>query len=146
MKTLNRKSLKFDIGSIPKMIDLKVFVENINANPDIALRSGVFKGLEHDKVFKRDIDGWEVGYKIEDHGLYCERKVFLKCEQELSEVPDEEKTKMFATVCDVFLERGESIPEIEQIALDAVLITQNFMPLIQTELNPHLRSKGRQLT
>lgn len=140
MKTLNRKSLKFDLGSIPKMVELRHFVESLNANPDIALRSGVFKGLEKDQVFSRKVDGWEVGFKLDDHVLYMTRKVFVKCEQPLVEVPDKEKDSMIGAVLEVFMDKGQNVPNIEQIAADAVLITQDFMPLLQVESNPHLRA------
>jgi len=122
------------------MIELRHFVESLNANPDIALRSGVFKGLEKDQVFSRKLDGWEVGFKLDDHVIYMTRKVYVKCEQPLVEVPDAEKDSIFAAVLEVFMDKGQSIPNIEQIAIDAVIITQDFMPLLQVEVNPHLRA------
>lgn len=139
------RSLKLDKSAIPKMVELRQFVEALNSNPDISLRSGVFKGLDKTQVFTRKLDGWEVGFKVEDHGLFCTRKVFIKCEQPLSEVPDKDKDSMFAAALDAFLDRGQSVPDIEQIAINAVMVTQNFMPLIQMELNPRLVSKGRQI-
>lgn len=141
----NRKIPKLDKTAMLKLMDLRMFVDTVNRTPDLALRGGIYREIDKAEVFVQSFDGWEVGYKLEDHGVFMKRKVFIKCEQHLDEIPDDQKDPVFNAVMEVFIDRGQSLPEIEPIAPDAVLIQQNFMPLVQVERNPNLVSKGRQV-
>jgi len=141
-KKPNRKVLRADQRAIDRLVELFVFVNNINRTPDLALRGGVYKEIAQADVFTASFDGWEVGYKLEDHTLFLTRKVFLKCEQPFSEIPDDQRNPIMAAVLEVFCERGQDIPQVAQISPFAILIEQNVMPLLLTEKNPNLVSKG----
>ena len=76
----------------------------------------------------------EVGYKLEEHIMHFTRKVFLKFEDPLERIPDEQKDPVFLSALEVFIEKGQDIPSIQQINFDTVLITQDFMPLLLTKV------------
>lgn len=141
-KQPNRKYIGLDQTAIQQLTDLFYFVNNLNKTPDLALRGGVYKELSKADVFTCSFDGWEVGYKIEDMGITIRRKIFLKCEQPLEEVPDKQKDPILATVFEVFLEKGQGMPAVSQISEFAVMVQQDVIPLLMTELNPNLVSKG----
>jgi hypothetical protein len=129
-KKLNRKALKLDQAAIQKLTDLFYFVNNINKTPDLALRGGVYREIAKAEVFTTKFDGWE------------RRKIFLKCEQPLKEIPDNQKTPIAAAVMQVFLEKGQDIPQIDQISEFCVMFQQDIIPLLLTELKPNLVSLG----
>ena len=141
-KKLNRTFLKLDKTAVTMLMDLFAFVNNLNKAPDLALRGGIYKELADADVYTQNFDGWEVGYKIEDHGLHLKRKIFVKCEQPLKEIPDDQKNPVIAAVFEVFLEKGQSLPQIEQISEFCVMIQQDVIPLLMVERNPKLVSKG----
>lgn len=142
LRTLNRTFLKLDKRAIELLVELFQFVNNIKLTPDLALRGGVYRELAHADIMTQSFDGWEVGYKLEDFDLFQRRKVFIKCEQPLREIPEKEKDPILAAVFDVFLERGQGMPEIEQISEFALLLTQDVIPMVLTQRAPRLVSKG----
>ena len=141
-KKLHRTFIKLDQKAINKMVELFQFVNNINKTPDLALRGGVYKEIAHADVFTISFDGWEVGYKLIDQGLSLKRRIFLKCEQPLHEIPKEQKDPILGAIFEVFLEKGQGQPQIEQISEFAVKVEQDVIPFTLTELNPRLISKG----
>ena len=141
-KKLHRRFIKLDDRAIQMMVDLFTFVNTLGKTPDLALRGGVYRQIADAEVHTQSFDGWEVGYKIEDLGMVWRRKIFLKCEQPLAEIPEDQKNPVMAAVFEVFLEKGQGPPEIEQISEFCVLVAQDVMPLLMTEMNPNLVSKG----
>lgn len=132
-----------DQTAIGRLLELFVFVNNINKTPDLALRGGVYKEIAKADIFTQSFDGWEVGYKLEDHGMFMRRKIYFKCQQPLDEVPHEQADPVFTAVLDVFLEKGQDIPIVTQISPFAVLVEQDVIPLLMVEKNPRLLSKGQ---
>lgn len=143
MKKLNRTNLKIDNEALNKLLDLRHFVENANNRSAISLKKGVFAKYDEVTLFVTNMSGWEIGYEIQDHDLFIRKRIFIKCEQKLDEVPDNEKDPIFVAVMECFLDRGQALPDIEPISEFAVLIEQDVMPLLLTEKNPRLISKGR---
>jgi hypothetical protein len=141
-RKLNRKALKIDDTATQKLADLFYFVNNINKTPDLALRGGVYREIAKADVFSTSFDGWEVGYKLEDYGVFFRRKIFLKCEQPLKEVPHKQINPIMAAVMETFLESGQDMPKLEQISEFAVLLQQDVIPILLTERKPNLVSLG----
>lgn len=141
-KNLNRKSIGLDRSAVQALTDLFYFVNNLNKTPDLLLRGGIYKEIAKADLFTCSFDGWEVGYKIEDMGYTIRRKIFLKCEQRLREIPDAQKDPVMAAVFEVFLEKGQGMPWVNQISEFVMKVEQDVIPLLMTELNPKLISKG----
>jgi hypothetical protein len=141
-KKLNRKFIGLDRSAVQALTDLFYFVNNLNKTPDLSLRGGVYKEIAKVDVFTASFDGWEVGYKVEDMGYTIRRKIFLKCEQPLAEIPDAQKDPVLAAVFEVFLEKGQGMPQVDQISEFCVMVEQDIIPLLMTELKPNLISKG----
>lgn len=142
MPKSNREKLDFDPRITAGLMDLRMFVDNINRAPDIMMRHGIFQQIDKDTVMTKTIDGWEFGYKLEDNGVMLKRKIFVKCEQPLAEVLDEEKDPVVQAVFSVFFDTGQGTPEIEIISDFSLMFTQSVMPLLMVERNPNLVSKG----
>lgn len=119
---------------------LREFVENINRTPDLALRGGIYQGIDKGAVQTVRWDGWVIGYKLEDHALHMRRKVFVKTPgYSIGEVAEAEREEIMSAICDAFVD-PVSVPEIEQIASDCLLIVQDFIPVLLVEKNPNLVS------
>lgn len=133
-KSKGGKAIKADKKLIPVLQDLRWMVENINKLPDITKRGGKFSGIDPNMVYTTKVDGWEFGYKLEDHGLHMTRKIFIKnLEAKFSEIPDKEKDPVMIAVFDTMLDRGMPGTEIVPIAEDCIMITQDFVPLVLTK-------------
>jgi len=141
-KKLNRSYLKLDQQACDAMMDLFMFVNNINQAPDLAIRGGVYKKIAEADVFTVKFNGWVVGYKLEDHNIFFRRKIFLNCEQPLRTVPEEQKDPVLGALMDIFLEKGQSLPSITYTDETALVVQQDVIPFVMTEKNPHLVSKG----
>jgi len=119
-----------------ELIALRTFVDNINAAPDLAMRNGVYQGLDKKKVFCTKIDGIVYGYQLEDHGVFMRRKIFIQTPgYQLAEIPEDQKDVKVTAAFMAMLDKGQSDPSIEMIAPDALLVTQDFMPLVLTRVN-----------
>jgi len=141
-KKLNRKYLKFDQTAAHLLVDLFTFVNNINITPDLALRGGVYRELAKADIFTQRGDGWEVGYKLTDKGVVLERKIFVKFEQPIAEIPESQRNPIMVAVMETFLEKGQAMPHVDQISPFCVVLVQNVMPLLLTQRLPDLVSKG----
>ena len=54
-----RKKLKINEAFIKKMVDLKDMVENINKQPNIALRGSTYKELDKRDMYTFKDSGWK---------------------------------------------------------------------------------------
>lgn len=121
---------------IGELMGLRMFVENINRTPALALRNGIYQGLDKTKAFTRSIDGFEYGYKLEDRGVIMRRKVFIKTPgYKLSEIPEKEKNLYVTAALIAFMDQGASPPAISIIAQDCLMIEQDFSPMFLTRVN-----------
>lgn len=118
--------------------DLRQMVDNLNNAPDLALRGGVFKKLDPEQVFTVKIHGWEVGYQLKEFKFHMLRKVFVKAEQPLNEIPEKEKNPVIQGAMECFIDKGSGEVNIEPIAPDCVMISQAFIPLFRVEKNPNI--------
>jgi len=128
-----------------KLMALRSFVENLNKTASIAIRNGgTYKGINLNQVFTCKHDNWTIGYKLEQMAFTFKRKVFLKVEgYRLDEIPEEQKDPVLTLCYDVFFDQGESVPEIEPVAHDAILIWQSFMPGYWYERSPGVVVPGK---
>lgn len=130
-KKLHRSFVKQDKRLKEELKNLRSFVETINRTPDLALRGGVYKEIAHAQIFTLCMDGVEVGYKVEEHGLWFKRKIFVKFPgYKFDEIPDEQRDPIVMSVFAAMLDRGQRPHEIEIIDNgNCLLVEQEFMPL-----------------
>lgn len=143
MDELNRRKLKVDQRLLDNLMDLKYKVDNINQTPGMLNANGIYTPIDKGTVLITRYDGWEIGYRLEDRDPMLRKKVYIKCEQKLNEVPDLEKESILTAAMEVFLDRGQKIPDIETITEFTIMIQQDVLPLILVERAPRLVSKGR---
>ena len=130
MKHKKRKQVKFDKRYFEQLVALKSFVENINGAPDLALRSGIYKGLDRKAVFTTRLDGVVFGYKLEEYPMHMVRNIYVKFEgYDLDDMPEKEKDPIMNTVFETFLDKGQSVPNIRRTDIDTMLVSQMFMPM-----------------
>jgi hypothetical protein len=133
-KTPKNRAKHPDKTLIPRLMDLRSWVDNINRAPDLAMRGGAFKGLDQTQVFTTSCSGWEFGYRIIDLGATMRRRVFIKnTEQNIEEIPNEEIEPIMVAVFEVFLDKGVPANRFEPISADAFVLEQDFIPLLLTK-------------
>lgn len=93
------------------------------------------------KIWSDECDGVEIGYRVKEFKTFIRDEIFIKTPgNDIGEISVEERTRIMAAVFNVFLVPGAGMPEIKQIAYDAILLTQNFIPTVQVEQSPGLVS------
>jgi hypothetical protein len=115
----SNKKTKYAEQFRPLLTDLRWAAHNPNA-----------LGQEPGTLLTAKLEGWEFGCKVEDHGVFMQRKIFVKAEQPYSQIPEADKDPVMNVVMDVMLDTGTPGTEIEAIAPDCVLITQDFVPFL----------------
>ena len=124
------------------LVDLRHTVDHLNQLPDIALRGKVFKAIDQADVQSVTIDGWCIGYKMQDHNTYMSRHIFVKClDAKLDEIPMDELDPVLVTILNVFTEKDAPV-KIRFKADDCVEIVQHFIPTILVEKNPNIVPLG----
>jgi len=133
----NKARIAAEIGA------LRDFVDNFNKVPKLALRNGLFRQMDSSDVYSTRVDGWEIGYKLEElQGGSLRRKVFIKTHNgRLTDVHYEELRDVLSTVFDTALDVGMPA-QIDQIAHDCIMIRQTFQVMHWQELNPNLIVPG----
>lgn len=119
MKKPSNKALKY----AEKIRDLLTDLRWAAHNPNVT-------GAEPGAVMTAKMDGWEFGCKVEDHGVFWLRKIFVKAEQPFSEIPENEKDPVMNVVMDEMLDSGQPATSVEAIAPDCVMIIQDFVPIL----------------
>lgn len=119
-----------DKALVAQLQDLKNMVETIATQPDIALRGGTYKKLADADVLTTKYNNLEIGYKVQLCTISVLRKIFVKVhDYKWDAIPEEERNSFMTAVFDVFLDKNQGSPEINQIAPDCLLITQQVIPL-----------------
>lgn len=132
-----------DARAATALADLRSWVENINKAPALALRGNTFSELDKTLVHSVKYDGFEIGYKMEDHGVFMRRKVFIRATgYDIAEIPQEQIEPVCNAILDVFIDTGGQVPSIERVSLDCLLLTQDFMPVVWVEKNPNVIVPG----
>jgi len=132
-----------DKRAISALEDLRDGVENFNRMPSLALRGGLYRGMDKESIFTTTVDGWIIGYRLKDLGLKMLREIFVKIPGErLDSIPDEQKNPVISAVFNVFLDFGQGEATIDPIAMDTVKITQTFVPMYLVEKNPNIVVPG----
>jgi hypothetical protein len=91
-----------------------------------------------------DVCLYVLNNQLQDKGLFMRRRIFIKIPgYDIGEIPQEQMDPICAGVMDVFIDRGQGMPEIKQIAMDCLELTQDFMPLFQYEKNPGVILPGK---
>lgn len=120
MKNPNRKGLEYAESLRPLLIDLRWAAHNPNV-------IGAVPGA----VMTTKREGWEFGCKVEDHGEFMRRKIFVKClEQPFATIPEADKDPIMAVVFDTMLDESTPATSIEILAPDCVMIVQDFVPIL----------------
>jgi hypothetical protein len=120
MQNPNRKALEYAESLRPLLQDLRWAAHNPNV-------LGAVPGA----VLTSKREGWEFGCKVEDHGEFMRRKIFVKClEAPFSSIPEHQKDPIMAVVFDTMLDESTPATSIEVIAPDCVMIVQDFVPIL----------------
>ncbi len=133
-KTPKNRAKHPDKTLIPRLLDLRNWVDNLNQAPDLAMRGGSFKGLDQSQVFTTSCDGWTFGYRLIDMGAMMRRRVFIKnTEENIEAIPNNEIEPIMLAVFEVFVDKGVPAHRFEPIAADAFVLEQDFIPLLLTK-------------
>ena len=129
---------------LTELTALRHFVDNFNVTPKIALRAGdTFKQLSEAEVFTTKLDGWEFGYKLEEYPTFFKRKVYIKClEGRIGDVPELERKAVVTSVFEACIDIGQGLVEVDLIAPDCLLVTQEFSPIFLKEKSPRVVVPG----
>ena len=129
---------------IQRLTALEDHVNNLNKSPVIQLLGDGYKQREFDKVFTVPWHGWVFGYRLVEHKVSMEKRVFIKVRDgRLDEVaPDELREMMWAAIT-VFMETGSGEPDEQMVAPDCIMLRQMFIPCVLTELNKNIVTPGR---
>ena len=120
---------------------LRDHVDNINQAPALALRNGVYRGIDKRAIQTVKVSGVEIGYRLQDHKTFMRRQIFIKVPgYKIDDLTHAEREKIITAVFNVFLVPGANLPEIAHIAPDCMLLQQDVVPLILVERNPNVRS------
>lgn len=126
-----------DQNVIGALTELRQHTENINSQPSLIFKNGVYRGRDKDEVQTVVLPGWEFGYRVKDLGNgVMQRRVFIKCRDEkLSDIPDAQLNPILIAVFETCIDIAEGFPDMEYVADDCILMTQNFMPVFLVENN-----------
>ena len=140
---------------------LREYVDNIGKAPNVALRGGIFRGVDLTTKFQQvNYDGILVAYRlhigklmdlnrapwykiIPDDNIYT-REVLVRFEQAVKTIPEDQKDPIVLAVFEVFLMEGQGEVGMETFWFgnrgrrnsnvhDCLRITQEFSPLILTQ-------------
>ncbi len=135
----NNRILKPDTRVQDALTALAEHVDHLGSG--VALKGGVFKPRDPKTVHTVKVDGVEFGYRLENHIIYLRRSVFMKVPgYRVSDISEDERQRIMTALFNVFFMPGNKPPEIEQIAQDCLLFTQDFVPEIAVERKPGLVS------
>jgi len=142
MDNLNQ-GIDYDKSAYDRLEGLRDFVDNINRAPVIALRRGIYQGINKDQVFTTRFDGFEIGYHLEDMGTMMRKTVYIKLPgEDIGEIPEGQIEPVCNTVMDIFIDRGQAPPTVGRCAKDCIQIIQVFVPLTMFEKNPGIVVPG----
>ncbi len=137
----NNRILKADTKIQDALEALRNFLDNINKTASLALRGPIYKGVDPKVVQTIKVDGVEFGYKVEDHVIFIRRIIYIKFPgYKVEEIGDPDRERIMTAVFNVFIVPGAGMPEIGQIAVDCLRITQDIVPLMLVERKPGLVS------
>ena len=118
---------------------LRDHVDNINQKPGVVLAGSVYRSREAEKINMVRIDGVEIGYRLQDHGRYMRRQMFVKVPgYKIEDLSKQDRERIMTAIFDVFLIEGADVPGVAQVAPDCMLIEQDFVPLYLVEQSPGL--------
>lgn len=121
--------------------ELREHVDNLGKGPSIILAGNTYKERIPGKVYSVTVDGVVIGYRPIPTATGIVRQVFIKIPgEDIGEIPDGQRNRIMAAVFNVFVVPGAALPEIQQIAPDAILLTQQVIMMQLVERNPGLVS------
>lgn len=140
MPERKNKAVAADVTVGDALAALRQFVDNLNKQPSLAFRNGIYKGLDKAVVQSVKVDGWTFGYQLKDLGAgTMQRRIYIKSPgQKIAEIPDEQIDPVLISVFETCLDINEGMPEMEEIDEECLLIAQDFMPFFMVENNPRL--------
>ncbi len=122
--------------------DLQAACESLKDHGENIARSGrTFHEEDRKRVWTVKCGGIEIGYRLQVFNTYLNRQVFIKVPgYRIADLSNEEREKIMSAVFNVFVHQGSSIPSIDGIAQDTILLQQQIIPMILVERQPGLRS------
>ena len=142
-RTKEAKIMKPDPGLMAQLNELRATVDNFNRLPKLAFRGGTYKGMSPTSVYTTKNNGFVFGYQLVDLGPVVQRTVYVKCEQPLREVPEEEWFPVLTTAFEALLDEGAEYPEMEMISPFCLRMRQKFATLHLVETQPGIVTPGR---
>lgn len=126
--------------------ELRYVVENPNRRPLVALRNGVYRQLNPEKVEVLNYPPWEIGYQVVEHPVkddFFVRNIFLKLPgHNIEKVKQDDMQMMTDAISSELLDIGMSEVDISRISIDTLKYSQHFMVFYRTERNPNLVTKA----
>ena len=103
-----KQSVEADPELIAVLEGLREFVDNINRAPSITLRGQTYRAIDLSRMIQSVAwNGVEVGYRLRDSMDGMIREVFVRFEQPIMSIPEEERDPIILAVFDVFLMEGQ---------------------------------------
>jgi hypothetical protein len=126
--------------------DLRGYVEN-QGQGRILLVGQIYKERPLDTVYTTDMcRPWVIGYQIvaiDIHEGFFQRNIYLKWPgKDILEVPERDLDPVYGAIYNALLDQGADMPQIEQIARDAIKIEQKFAVTFWKEHNPNVLVPG----
>jgi hypothetical protein len=127
--------------------ELRRRVDLVNKRPSIALRGGIYQGIDPDDFQAIEYEGWTIGYKLEDPpGPAMVRTIAIKSPvASINEIDANEFASIMESIYDGMLDKGVNRPVEHATAPDGsplpdnvIRITQAFIPILLTEKKPGL--------
>jgi hypothetical protein len=119
---------------------LREYGDNVN-HGRIVLKGETYSPKDKDKVWHVNVDGVEIGYRLQVFNTYLNRQVFIKVPgYKIEDISKEQRERIMSAVFNVFVIQGAAIPSIDFIAPDCMLVQQQIIPMVPVERQPGLRS------
>ena len=138
-----KQAIEADGTLIPILESLMNFVDNLG-KATMGLRGGVYRHIEtKGKINSVHYDGCEIGYRLIPGDTIFKREVFIRFDQPIRTIPDEQRDPIVLAVFDVFMMEGQGQVKMDSFRFnnigdkkgrrhDCLKVSQEFSPLVLT--------------
>ena len=118
------------------LLDLRLYVDNINKAPKLALRNGIYQ--DSSKVMREGssvtVNNVTFHYRLEDKGLYMQRYGSIRVKDyRIKDLPEEFVQDMLDIAVLGFFDPHQGPEELFASDPYTMTVTQKFMPLLITK-------------
>ena len=138
-----KQAIEADKTLIPILESLMNFVDNLG-KATMGLRAGLYRHIDTEgNINSVRYNGCEIGYRLTPGEPIFKREVFIRFEQPIITIPDEQRDPVVLAVFDVFMMEGQGQVTIDSFRFnnigdkkgrrhDCLKVSQEFSPLVLT--------------